>query len=88
MPGEWWGFVFLMLVMKAPIVYLAGVVWYACKPPDPPEPVARLAELPEGSPEPWCPWRRGLDPDQPRPHAPRRRVPAARRVSSAYARHR
>ena len=37
MSGEWWGFIFLMLVMKVPIVYLAGVVWYACKPPDPPE---------------------------------------------------
>ena len=38
MSGDWWVFIFLMVVMKAPIAYLAGVVWYACKAPDPPEP--------------------------------------------------
>ena len=55
MSGEWWGFIFLMLVMKVPIAYLAGVVWYACKPPDPPEPARMLVEAPEPAPE--CPWR-------------------------------
>ncbi len=55
MSGEWWGFIFLMLIMKVPIAYLAGVVWYACKPPDPPEPAVKLAEAPE--PPPTCPWR-------------------------------
>src|SRR3954453_7759640 len=25
---EWWGFIFLMVVMKVPNPYLAGVVWY------------------------------------------------------------
>ena len=50
MSGESWGFIFLMLVMKVPIVYLAGVVWYACKPPDPPEPARMLVEAPERAP--------------------------------------
>ena len=44
MSGEWWGFVFLMLIMKVPIAYLAGVVWYACKEPEPPEPAVKLVE--------------------------------------------
>jgi hypothetical protein len=84
MSGEWWGFVFLMVIMKIPIAYLAGVVWYACKPPDPPEPALKLVEEPEPAPE--CPWRRGRPPAGPRfPHAPKRRVPAAARTAHAYA---
>jgi hypothetical protein len=55
MSGEWWGFIFLMLIMKVPIAYLAVVVWYACKAPDPPEPAVKLVEAPH--PEPDCPWR-------------------------------
>ena len=39
-----------MLIMKVPIAYLAGVVWYACKPPDPPEPARMLVEDPERAP--------------------------------------
>ena len=31
MSGEAWGFVFLMLALKIPIVYLGVVVWYAIK---------------------------------------------------------
>jgi hypothetical protein len=85
MSGEWWAFVFLMLVMKVPIAYLCGVVWYACKEPRPPEPAVKLVGDPE--PEPECPWRlrrRRLS-DRPGPHAPTRRVPRAPRVSHAYA---
>ena len=88
MSREWWGFIFLMLVMKVPIAYLAGVVWYACKPPDPLEPAPKLVEEPE--PAPQCPWlmrRRSLDgPRKPRPPVPRPYRPV--RVSNAYARHR
>jgi hypothetical protein len=84
MSGEWWGFVFLMVIMKIPIAYLAGVVWYACKPPNPPEPALKLVEEPEPAPE--CPWRRRRRPAGPRyPHAPTRRVPAAARTAHAYA---
>jgi predicted membrane channel-forming protein YqfA (hemolysin III family) len=87
MSGEWWGLIFLMLVMKLPIAYLAGVVWYACKPPDPPEPALKLVEAPE--PEPHCPWRlRHRGTRRPTgPRAPARRVGRPPRVSQAYARH-
>jgi len=86
MSGEWWGFIFLMLIMKVPIAYLAGVVWYACKPPDPPEPAVKLVEVPE--PAPLCPWRlRRHELDGPRrPRPPARRVRRSPRVSHAYAR--
>ena len=73
MSGEWWGFIFLMLIMKVPIAYLAGVVWYACKAPDPPEPAVKLVEAPV--PEPKCPWRlrhrRPIDPPPPADRAAR-----------------
>jgi hypothetical protein len=87
MSGEWWGFIFLMLIMKIPIAYLAAVVWYACKPPDPPEPAVKLAEVPD--PSPLCPWRLGRrsisHPFRPRPN-PRHTRPTPR-VSHAFARH-
>jgi predicted membrane channel-forming protein YqfA (hemolysin III family) len=86
MSGEWWGFIFLMLIMKVPIAYLAGVVWYACKAPDPPEPAVKLVEAPE--PEPMCPWRLRHR----RPAGPRRPTPSPHQgrsslVARAYARH-
>ena len=87
MSGEWWGFIFLMLIMKVPIAYLAGVVWYACKPPDPPEPAVKLVETP--GPEPLCPWRlrhRGsVGPGRPPVHSPR--VGRSPHLARAYARH-
>jgi hypothetical protein len=87
MSGEWWGFIFLMLIMKVPIAYLAGVVWYACKPPDPPEPAVKLVEATE--PQPPCPWlsRRHRPVGPRRPPAPVRRLGPARRVARAYASH-
>jgi hypothetical protein len=43
-----WELVFLMLIMKIPIVYLCAVVWYAIKAaPRPPEPAARLVVPPD-----------------------------------------
>jgi predicted membrane channel-forming protein YqfA (hemolysin III family) len=86
MSGEWWGFIFLMLIMKVPIAYLGGVVWYACKEPDPPEPAVKLVAATE--PEPMCPWRLRHR----RPVGPRRRPTGPRagrspRVAQAYARH-
>jgi hypothetical protein len=88
MSGEWWGFIFLMLVMKVPIAYLAGVVWYACKPPDPPEPARMLVEAPEHAPD--CPWQlRRREPDRPRrPRPPAHRLRSSPRIASAYARRR
>jgi hypothetical protein len=43
-----WELIFLMLIMKIPIVYLCVVVWYAIKAePLPPEGAARLAAPPD-----------------------------------------
>jgi hypothetical protein len=51
-----WEFIFLMLVLKLPIVYLCAVVWWAIKAePKPPEPAFAL--VPE-EPSPWSPRRR------------------------------
>ena len=35
MSREWWGFIFLMLIMKVPIVYLGTVIWWAVQEPKP-----------------------------------------------------
>lgn len=87
MSGEWWAFIFLMLMLKLPLVYLGAVVWYACKEPTPPEPAAKLVEVPE-PPNGWRP--RGLRRLSPRtrPHgAPQRRSPRAANAATAYAKH-
>ena len=77
-----WGFVFLMFVMKVPILYLLGVVWYACKSPPPPEPALKVVE--EHDPKPPCPWQmRRRNPDAPR----RPRVPPRRTLRPARAAH-
>jgi len=57
MSGEAWGFVFLMLALKIPIVYLGVVVWYAIKAE--PEPGVDQQDF-----SIWRPWRR---PETPRP---------------------
>jgi hypothetical protein len=77
-----------MLIMKVPIAYLAGVVWYACKPPDPPEPARMLVEDPERAPD--CPWRlQRRDPFRPRrPRPPAHRLRSSPRIATAYARRR
>jgi hypothetical protein len=60
-----WEFVFMMVVLKIPIVYLCLVVYWAVKAePEPPEPVRTAVE---GGPEPHEPWK------------PRRRRPGPRR---------
>ena len=80
MSGEWWAFIFLMLIMKVPIVYLGTVIWWAVQEPKPPEGVAKLAELPEPL-LPWRPWRlrrRGVPRQGPHFSPERRPLPTAR----------
>ena len=72
----WWEVIFLMGVLKLPIVYLCVVVYWAIRAEPKPFEPALLAVAP---PEP-CPWtagRRGLR--VPRRPAPRARRAAARR---------
>jgi len=60
-----WEFIFMMLILKIPIVYLCLVVYWAVKAePKPPEPALLPAER---EPEPRPPWRRPDRPRRPRP---------------------
>jgi hypothetical protein len=64
-----WEFIFMMLILKIPIVYLCLVVYWAVKAePKPPEPALLPAEL--DGPEPRSPWRPRRSPRRPRrgPH--------------------
>jgi hypothetical protein len=87
MSGEWWAFLFLMVALKAPLVYLGVVVWYACKPPLPPEETVKVGATPPPH-DLWRPWRsRRLRP-APGPHGgPARRAPRASSAARAYAKH-
>jgi hypothetical protein len=81
-----WEAIFLLLILKIPIVYLGYVVWWAVKskpePPLPPEPALKIVGL---DPEPGLPFGRRFERRRPRvpqrgPHgAPRRTY--ARRAS-------
>ena len=63
-----WELIFMMLILKIPIVYLCLVVWWAVRAePNPPEPAIVHAKLgPEI--EPREPWRPGRRPRRPGPH--------------------
>jgi hypothetical protein len=56
MSGQAWGLVFLMLILKIPVVYLGVVVWYACKEPEP-----------GAGPDDYSLWRPWRTPEGPRP---------------------
>lgn len=63
-PAMVWEFVFMMVILKIPIVYLCLVVYWAVKAePKPPEPEQLLVEPLDLDPRP--PWRR-------QPRVPRR----------------
>ncbi len=48
-----WEAIFFLLILKIPIVYLCGVVWYAIRAePTPPEGAAVTVTLPD-EPAPW-----------------------------------
>ena len=73
-----WEIVFMLLILKIPIVYLCVVVWWAIKaepvPPDPTGVVAVSDSPPSGgSPTGGSPRRPRTDRRHPlRPHTPRR----------------
>jgi hypothetical protein len=90
MSTGWWELIFLMFLMKLPLLYLCGVVWWAIKAePLPPDAAAKLAELPEPEPPPrWRPWRLRRGGRRDGPHgSPGRRVPRAPQTQRAYAKH-
>ena len=71
-----WEFIFMMLILKIPIVYLCLVVYWAVKAePDPPEHAVVRHELPEPAPGPRpSPRAHGRRRPHPRPHgSPTRR---------------
>jgi hypothetical protein len=80
-----WEIVFLLLILKIPLVYLCGVVWWAIRaepaPPEPEEPA--LVTSPVGPDDrPGWRFRRRMRPAQPRrgphgspPRVHRRRAP-------------
>ena len=57
MSGAAWELIFMMLILKIPIVYLGLVVWYAIRAE--PEPGVDPSEY-----STWRPWRK---PTEPRP---------------------
>lgn len=80
MGAEGWELVFMMFILKLPILYLAGVVWWAVRSkPDPFEPAVLVRSAPSAPDFPRasdapCPWR-GRHP-RPSPQRARRGRPA------------
>jgi hypothetical protein len=77
MSGQAWELVFMLLILKVPIVYLALVVWYAIRAE--PEPGIDPSEY-----SVWRPWRRpssqgpGPRPRRGGPHGTRDSLRASR----------
>ncbi|MGB2876084.1 MAG: hypothetical protein WBB76_11510 [Gaiellaceae bacterium] len=76
-----WEFVFMMVILKIPIVYLCLVVYWAVKAePNPPEPAALPARSEIEPRPPWRPLR--LPRRRPGPHgSPARGFARARRAA-------
>ena len=73
--------IFMMVILKLPIVYLCLVVWWAVRAePRPPQGAANPARLPEPGPDGRCPWfERNGGPRRLGPCHGRRVAPVARR---------
>jgi len=87
MSSGWWELIFLMLLMKLPIVYLIAVVWWAVRAEPRPEEGAAVTVVtgPEApQPKSSDPRVRGRLPRAPRPHGSPVRKPA--RVAAASSR--
>jgi hypothetical protein len=65
-----WELVFMLVILKIPVVYLCAVVWWAVRAePEPLEGAGRLA--PVAPRLPGCDWRRRHDPIRRRGPLPR-----------------
>jgi hypothetical protein len=83
-----WELIFLMVILKIPIVYLCWVVWWAVKSKPVPEEPAALQRVPI-TPRPWDDPRRRprRRPRPPRPHGgPTRSYARGARVAHAASR--
>jgi hypothetical protein len=79
-----WELIFLMVIMKIPIVYLCWVVYWAIKSKPLPEEGAALQPVPV-EPKPWNDPRRTRRVRPPRPHGgPTRGYARTRRAAAAY----
>jgi hypothetical protein len=67
-----WEIVFMLVILKIPIVYLCVVVWWAIKAEPAPPDVGEGAVVTDTPPVGGAPWRRVGRPRPMRPHAPRR----------------
>jgi hypothetical protein len=68
-----WEVVFLLLVLKIPLVYLCWVVWWAIRSePAPPEPLEGAVVPAYDGPGPRPGWRFLRRPDRPRRPTPQR----------------
>ncbi len=87
-PDSVWEIVFLMVILKIPIVYLCVVVYYAIKAePRPEEGAAVTARLGPEDPGPGWSWRLRPRRFRPRPHGgPTRTYPRTPRTAHAHAR--
>ena len=72
----WWEIVFMLVVLKIPVVYLCLVVWWAIRAePIPGDGAEPLRAAPEGGgPERW--WRPRRSPRRPGPHGSPVRTPS------------
>ena len=68
-----WEIVFMLLILKIPVVYLCVVVWWAIRAePLPPEPLG-VPMVSDTPPQGGSPWHRRGDRRRPvRPHTPGR----------------
>ena len=81
-----WELIFLMVVLKIPIVYLCAVVWWAIKAEPRPLEGAVVATPPEPDPSLWRPWTRRDRPPRRGPHGgPVRGYPRTPRSALARA---
>ncbi|HET8606099.1 MAG TPA: hypothetical protein VFL66_03615 [Gaiellaceae bacterium] len=61
-----WELLFMILILKIPVVYLCAVVWYAVRAE--PEAAGGESTASDGpQPSPWRPWQRWRQPAAPRP---------------------
>jgi len=88
-PDSVWEIVFLMVILKIPIVYLCTVVYYAIKAEPEPAGGDGTASDGDGGPSPWKPWQSRRAGERPRrggPHgAPARTPTRAPRPAGATA---